>query len=115
MKDCPIHNESCLNHLNATYIDREDGKIAISTVRLPSEVAIWDDLLTRMAGKQDLNDDTRACYETMVFAIENGEINFSELDYSQYMEYDDAMLGHGLMVKRWSQPGPRPASRQLYG
>jgi hypothetical protein len=40
-------------------------------------------------------------WETMVFAIKDGKVNYADLDCDRYISEMDAAIGHTAMIQKW--------------
>lgn len=73
----------------------ETDKLAISTVKLASELDPLDDLL-------GLNPE-HLPYETMVFPLVNGQPDFSApIETKSYATQAEAKAGHRAMIKKYT-------------
>ena len=51
----------------------------------------------------DTSEQTSGSFETMVFRIVGGKIDFAEaLDENRYSTKEDAIKGHEEMIRKWS-------------
>jgi len=40
-------------------------------------------------------------WETMVFAIKDGKVDYTDLDRDLYINENDAVIGHTAMIQKW--------------
>lgn len=71
------------------------GEFLVSTVLLNETARIFDQILSPFTGP------VPEAYETMVFRVKDGEIDYSDLDMDRYNSEEEATKGHQAMIDKW--------------
>lgn len=69
-----------------------NDKWVVSTVRLPDGLVL----------SYSENAEARLYWETMVFPVRDGMVDFGDRDCNRYRSEKEARTGHDAMVSKWS-------------